>query len=363
MTDSTGVIQHASYTVPNFHEGYCTDDNTRALVLTVLLEELGRDSREVHGAAIAYAAFVNYAFDAGADSQSLLGRWHNFMSYSRQWLDETGSEDSLGRALWALGTCVGRSGAAGCSSGPCSCSSAVLHAVTETTSPRAWAFALLGIHEYLRRLSGDRLANQVRDTLTGRLIELHRHWASHDWPWFEEIATYTNATLPHALIVSGRWTNNGEALEIGLQSLRWLSEVQRSPRGHFRPIGSNGFFARGQHPAEFDQQPVEARAMISACIEAYRTTDDSYWLDEARRTFDWFLGRNDLGQPLYDSRTGGCCDGLHKDRVNQNQGAESTLAFLLALAEMGLLESSLAAFDRASDGQHPPQNQVPARVP
>src|SRR5690606_37570843 len=177
-------------------------------------------------------------------------------------------------------------------------------------------------------------------------------------PWFEDTVTYGNARLPHALILSGRWASRGDALEIGLRSLRWLSQVQRSPSGCFRPIGNKGFYRRGKKPAEFDQQPVEAGAMVSACIEAYRTTDDRYWLDEARLAFEWFMGRNDLGMPLYDSRTGGCCDGLHEDRVNQNQGAESTLAWLMALAEMKLLEGSLAAYDSAVGTERTPEAVV-----
>jgi hypothetical protein len=216
------------------------------------------------------------------------------------------------------------------------------------------------VHEYLRRLSGDRLANQVRDELTDRLIKAFRQTSAADWPWFEDMVAYDNAKLPHALILSGRWSGHHEALEIGLGALRWLCQVQHTPKNYFRPIGSNGFFPRGQSPAELDQQPVEAHAMVSACIEAYRTTDDEYWLDEARLCFEWFLGRNHLGIPLYSSATGGCFDGLHADRVNQNQGAESTLAFLLSLIEMRLLEASLAAFDQASNGNHsPPRAATP----
>jgi hypothetical protein len=138
-------------------------------------------------------------------------------------------------------------------------------------------------------------------------------------------------------------------MEVGLRTLRWLTDLQRSPRGHFRPIGNNGFCRRGQEPADFDQQPIEAQAMVSATIEAYHATEDPFWLNEARRVFDWFLGGNDLGAELYDARTGGCRDGLHQDRANQNQGAESTLSFLLALAELKSLEASLAAFRRAGD--------------
>jgi hypothetical protein len=350
MTDSTGIFQHATYSLPNFREGYCTDDNARALRLTILLEELGEDSPAVQRAATAFAAFLDYAFEAET------GTWWNFLSFDRRWLEENGSDDSLGRKIWALGGCAGRSQRRDLQMWASHLFEPALRSVVETTSPRAWAFALIGIHDYLRRLSGDRLANQVRDLLASRLIELYRSAASEAWPWFEEIVTYGNARLPHALILAGRWTSNGEALQIGLDSLRWL----RSPSGGFRPIGSNGFFRRGQPPAEFDQQPIEAGAMVSACIEAYRTTDDRFWLDEARLAFEWFLGRNDLGLPLYDSRTGGCFDGLHEDRVNQNQGAESTLAWLAALAEMKLLEGSLAAYDTAAESDHSPLKIVSA---
>jgi hypothetical protein len=224
-----------------------------------------------------------------------------------------------------------------------------LKAAGEALSPRAWAFAILGIHEYFRRLSGDRLVNQFRETLTDRLIALYDQCASDDWQWFEPTVSYDNAKLPHALILSGRWASNPRALDIGIRTLRWLADKQRSAGGHFRPIGCNGFYARGCDRAEFDQQPLEAQAMVSACIEAYRATEDAFWLNEARIAFEWFLGRNDLGLWLYDPHSGGCRDGLHSDRVNQNQGAESTLAFLLALAEMQLLENSLATFREATE--------------
>jgi hypothetical protein len=141
---------------------------------------------------------------------------------------------------------------------------------------------------------------------------------------------------------------HGEMFEAGLRSLRWLLEIQKSPAGYFRPIGSDGFFRKGKRPAMYDQQPVEAHGMVSACIEAFYCTQDPFWRETARLTFDWFLGRNDLGQALYEPRTGGCRDGLHEDRLNENQGAESTLAFLLSLAEMRLLETSLTELEKLS---------------
>ena len=180
----------------------------------------------------------------------------------------------------------------------------------------------------------------MRESLTNKLIELYENVATDDWPWFEEIASYDNARLSQALILSGRWGGNERALEIGLKSLRWITEKQLSPLNRFRPIGCNGFSPRGKPAAEFDQQPIEAHAMVSAAIEARNADDDHFWSDQAHLAFDWFLGRNDLGQPLYDTGTGGCHDGLQENRVNENQGAESTLAFLLSLSEMELLESS-----------------------
>jgi glycosyltransferase involved in cell wall biosynthesis len=338
MTDTTGIFQHATYTIPNFTEGYCTDDNARALLLTVLLEALGKDGLEIERIALTSAAFLQAAFNHDRN------RFRNFMSFDRRWLEEAGSEDSQGRALWALGTCVGRSRRPDLPSWAASHFEPALRPVGEMSSPRAWAFSLLGIHEYLRRFSGDRACGQARVALTALLVGLYERTATDDWPWFEESLSYENARLPHSLIAMGRDSGDPKALEIGLKALNWLVEVQRAPQGHFRAVGCLGFYPKGGTPALFDQQPVEAQATVAACLEAYRATHDLRWMNEARSAFEWFLGRNDLGQELYDPATGGCCDGLQEDRLNRNQGAESTLAFLLSLAEMNLLESSLAVF-------------------
>ena len=168
--------------------------------------------------------------------------------------------------------------------------------------------------------------------------------AHTDWPWFEEELSYDNAKLAHALIVTGQATGQQAVLDRGLESLRWLTELQMSEKSHFRPIGSNGFYRRGATRANFDQQPIEAHATVSACLEAHRATADVWWYEHAQRAFDWFLGWNDLGVELYSPDTGGCRDGLHVDRVNLNQGAESTLAFLLSLAEMQSAQNILTSF-------------------
>jgi glycosyltransferase involved in cell wall biosynthesis len=338
MTDNTGIFQHAIFNVPNFAEGYCTDDNARAFILTLLLEEttsLATQS-EFERLASIYLAFLWHAFDQETC------RFRNFMNHERRWLERAGSEDSHARALWAAGTALGRSKNEGHRNLCALLFQRGLPTVENFTSPRAWAFALLAIHEYLRAFSGDRNANQVREILTNRLVELFRSNSSKDWMWFESVATYDNARLSQAVILTGYWTSRGEVVEIGLQSLRWLVEQQMADGDHFTPIGSNGFWTRGNECARFDQQPLEAYAMIAACVEAYSLTGELIWQRAARRCFEWFLGRNDLGESLYDSSTGGCRDALHSDRVNQNQGAESSLAFHLALAEMTRAEAVLA---------------------
>jgi len=333
MTDDTGILQHAIFTVPNYREGYTTDDNARALMVSALLEESG--SHEAAGLATRYLAFTWYAFNAETK------RFRNFMDYQRQWLEETGSDDSHGRALWALGTVLGRSNMPTLQNMAGRVFQQSLLAILETTSPRAWAFALIGIHEYLERYAGDRRAGQVQEELAGRLLELYQSSRVDGWYWFENKLTYCNAALSHAMLLCGQSMQNTSMTEAGLESLDWLASLQRADTEgkHFVPIGSNGFYSQGGERARFDQQPVEAQAMVSACLEANRITGDKRWYKEARRAFEWFIGRNDLHLPVYDPTTGGCRDGLHSDRPNENQGAESTLAFLQALLELKLTEN------------------------
>lgn len=335
LTDSTGILQHATYTIPNYSEGYTTDDNSRALLLTVLLMESEcQTSVDLNLLASRFLAFVAHAFIPSA------GRFHNFMSYDRRWLDEVGSEDSHGRALWALATVLGRSPNEGLRGVAGQLFGQALNPALKFTSPRAWAFTLLAIHEYLRRFSGDRTARSIGQALAERLMDLYdRNNSSPEWPWFEDIVSYDNAKLPHALLLSGQWLERPEMIEAGLKSLGWLVEIQRADGGHFMPVGNQGFYRRGGERARFDQQPVDACATTSACLEAYKMTNEQRWYIEAQRAFEWFLGRNDLGISLYDPATGGCRDGLQADRLNQNEGAESTLAFLLALTEMTMAQN------------------------
>ncbi len=333
MTDDTGILQHARFNVPRYEHGYCVDDNARALRLIALLEDQGHDdAATLRGLGTRYLAFVNHAFDAESR------RFRNFMSFERKWLEGAGSEDSHGRSLWALGSVIGRSA----NPGRRTLARDLFHAALPTsvafTSPRAWAFTLLGIDEYLVAFQGDSDVEKARAELASRLLCLLPRSEANAWPWFEDRLTYENARLAEALMVSGWAMRDAEMSVAGVRSLVWLDSIQRSSDGYFAPIGSNGFYVRGEAKAEFDQQPVDAYAMVSASIQAARVTGDRSWHVVARRAFDWFLGQNQKQTALYDPVTGGCHDGLHVDRLNENQGAESTLSYLLALAELGATE-------------------------
>ena len=287
MSDSTGMFQHAIFNVPNFLEGYTTDDNARAYILTVLLDELGTHdphTPDTGSLGSTYLAFLWNAFNGTTN------RFRNFMSFERNWLEAVGSEDSHGRALWALGTALGRTENEGHRALAGRLFSRALPETTRFTSPRAWAFTILAIHEYLRRFSGDREANRVRETLAGKLLGLYERCHGENWEWFEDILTYDNAILPHALLLTGHWTHRPDVLEAGLRSLRWLLEVQTGANGGFSPIGSNGFYRRGEERAHFDQQPLEATSTVAACLEAYRITKDDVLADQSARGVRVVLG-------------------------------------------------------------------------
>jgi glycosyltransferase involved in cell wall biosynthesis len=340
MTDDTGMLQHAIFTIPNRREGYTTDDNARALIFSVLLEHTDRvQLEEAHSpsedSASLYLSFLEHAFNPAK------GRFKNFLRYDRRWNEPVGSEDCHGRALWALGTVLGRSQDRGLKGAAGRLFEFSLPAVLEFNSPRAWAYTLLGIQEYLTSYPGDRDAQKLRSALSRRLLEMYESIRRPDWKWFEKVLAYGNARLPQALLLVGSDCSDGRMVSAGLESLDWLLEMQRCEiNRHFVPIGSQGFYHQNGEKARFDQQPLEAAGAVSACLQAYQVTGDSRWRRQAWSAFNWFLGDNDLQLPLYDSVTGGCRDGLHPDRSNENQGAESTLSFLMALLEMrSLLES------------------------
>jgi glycosyltransferase involved in cell wall biosynthesis len=348
LTDDTGILQHAIFTIPNRAEGYATDDNARALIFIVLLEQLGMEHLGIEQFAPAkagnpdwpfrYLAFLEHAFNPEKQ------RFRNFLGYDRRWIEEQGSEDSHGRSLWALGTVLARSTNGGLRGAAGRLFEFSLSAAVEFHSPRACAYTLLGIQEYLQSYPGDRDAQRIRLALAQRLLDMYEAVRRTRWKWFEDIAAYGNARLPQAMLLVGSACADDRMVAAGLESLDWLMEQQRCETyGHFVPIGSQGFYRQGGEKARFDQQPIEAAGAVSACLQAYKVTGDSRWRREAWSAFNWFLGDNDLQLSLYDPVSGGCRDGLHPDRANQNQGAESTLSFLMALLEMRALQESEAS--------------------
>jgi glycosyltransferase involved in cell wall biosynthesis len=338
MSDDVGILQHAIFSTPDRDHGYCTDDNARALMCSAMYWSQTQDETVVP-LMQTYLAFLTHALNEPA------GRFRNFMDYGRAWTEEVGSEDSHGRALWGLGVATALSPNESMIALSTRLFKAALPATETFTSPRAWAFTIIGIQGYLKRFGGDSDARRCRAVLAERLANAFTGNASDDWPWCEDIVSYANAKLPHALLMAGKWLNRGDWIDLGKRSLQWLLDVQTNEDGALSIIGSDGWLHRDGRRAHFDQQPIEAHALVEACVEAYHVTREPHWIDQARKAFNWFLGGNDLRTPICEFATGGCHDGLHADRVNANQGAESTLAWMTSLLAMYELqmEQTLAA--------------------
>jgi hypothetical protein len=327
MSDDTGLFQHAVLALPDRLHGYCVDDNARALLLGCGLN--AADEKQLPDALTArFAAFVQHAWNP--DTR----RFRNFMSFDRRWLEAAGSEDSHGRTLWALGVCARDDASASRRCWAAALFSQALQVVDAFTSPRAWAFALLGLDAYCAADAADADAQRMRERLADRLMACLAASESADWVWFEDGLAYDNARLPQALLLTGRATGDKQRIAAGLRTLTWLTAQQTAPLGHFRPVGSSSFGNLRQPPRPFDQQPLEAAATISACLAAALIDPASDWRAEAETAFAWFLGDNDLATPLVDLETGSCRDGLHPDRANENRGAESVVSYLLGLAEI-----------------------------
>ncbi len=294
-----------------------------------------------------YLSFLDYAYNPQTR------RFRNFMSYDRRWLEDIGSEDSHARALWGLGYAVVLGPTTSIRSAAMNLCEMALKETVEFESPRSWAFTLVGVHAYLRRFSGDSEARRIREMLALKLFDKFEKNSGDDWPWPENCLSYANGKLPHALLLGGQWLQREDLIETGLRSLDWLLQAQTGRDGVFSPIGNNGWFKRGGRKASFDQQPIEAHALLDACLEARNVTGDERWVREARRCFNWFLGKNDLQEPLYDYQTGGCRDGLLAEGVNQNEGAESTLAWLLSLLALKSLQPA-AEGSKVTEAVSPP---------
>lgn len=327
MCDDTGLFQHAVHSVPDRLHGYCVDDNARALLLACALNNPG-EQRLPETLTARFAAFIQHAWNP--DTQ----RFRNFMGFNRCWLEPSGSEDSHGRTLWALGVCALTDASSSRRAWAADLFCQAMRSAENFSSPRAWAFTLLGLDAYCTAQPDDALATRLRLVLAERLMLILSTIETTDWVWFEEGLAYDNARLPQALILTGLSTKTPAYIEAGLRSLRWLMTQQTTTGGQFRPVGTEGFGETRRWPRAFDQQPLEATATISACVAAWRATHDSEWNVEAARVFAWFLGSNDLSVSLVDLETGSCRDGLHPDRPNENRGGESVVSYLLGLSEI-----------------------------
>jgi hypothetical protein len=339
LTDDTGILQHATCSTPDLHHGYCTDDNARALVAGVMFCDLWPDLRLSGAAAPAspedllipmqrYLAFLSYAFNPAT------GRFKNFMGYGRTWLEEVGSEDSHARTIWALGEAVRFGPNADIQELADQLLRKALPAVSGFPYLRPWAYCLLGLDEYLRSGADNELAAELRRTLGQRLFDIWKEYATPEWPWWEDHLTWGNAKLPHALLIAGAALGREDMVEAALTAMRWLLAVQAGDAGQLSVIGNRGWYERGRMPARFAQQPIEAKGLVQACLAAAAATRNNQWTQHAARCFEWFLGRNDLKVPLYNAQTGGCQDGLEAEGPNANQGAESTLAYIISVLEL-----------------------------
>ncbi|MGL5114363.1 MAG: hypothetical protein ACRC7G_14100 [Beijerinckiaceae bacterium] len=327
LCDDTGLFQHAIHAIADRAHGYCIDDNARALLVTIGMNDDGEQPLPDILTA-RFCAFIQHGWNKDR------GRFRNFMDFKRSWLEEAGSEDSHGRTLWALGVCALAERRPSHRAWAARLFAEALPAVEWFRSPRAWAFTLLGLDAYCKAAPADPAASRMRGKLAAKLMHILSVVRTADWVWFEEGLAYDNARLPEALLATGLATEDAAMTTAGLQTLAWLTMMQGDASGGFRPVGSDSFGGLRQQPKPFDQQPLEAAATIAACLAAFRADGSVLWAERAGRAFDWFHGANDLGVPLVDPVDGGCRDGLHPDRANENRGAESAVSYLLACLDM-----------------------------
>lgn len=335
MTDRVGLFQHAHLDAPDPREGYCVDDNARALLLMTHLAEQDLADEALSARESVYAAFVERAWNPD------VGRFRNFMSYGGRWLETCGSEDSHGRTLLALA----RARVFASTPDRRAWAEELFHeampAADDFTSPRACAHALNAAVFYDRHALSRENARRIA-RLAARLSDLFDATASPDWLWFERSLAYENAVLPAALINAGVALGNGVMIDKALAALDWLAGMQTSDEGWFRPVGTESFGCEKRLTSHFDQQPIEGYAMIAAFEAALLATDDRRWLHAAEVVFKWFEGWNDIGARVYNTETGACHDGVHRDRLNANKGAESSLCALMAQLHIRAMRASAA---------------------
>ena len=328
LTDTTGVFQHALYRTPNRFDGYTTDDAARALIAAVMNYELFHESKVID-LIHTYLSFMHYAINPETN------RVRNFLSYSRNWLEKVGSEDSHGRTIWSLGFTIWHAPDDAILSLANHLFKQAIRPVLKLLSPRAIAYNILGCIYYLKRFSRDTEINNIVTDLGERLSLKYADTRTDDWRWFEDIITYSNARMPQALLAAGQYLGSVTMISQGIESLEWLVNIQTNPEtGYISLVGNAGWYKKGGEKSNFDQQPVDALCLLEACCQAYKITGDERWRLKIDPIFAWFLGKNDRNECLYDFKTGGCYDGLQRWGLNQNHGGESTISWLIALHDM-----------------------------
>jgi glycosyltransferase involved in cell wall biosynthesis len=346
LTDDTGILQHAFFTIANREHGYCVDDNARALITSCMYYNLHKDERIIKSIKT-YLAFMYHAYNHPEN------RFRNFMSYDRKWLEDVGSEDAHARALWGLGVAVNKAPDNAVRDMAARLFGDAINAVDKFSSPRAWSYVILGAYEYLKIFGGDARVRKIQEMLAEKLYTLYMTNFKPDWPWFEDILSYANANLSHGLIIAGHRLSRLDMFEAGISSLEWLIERQISSKGHITIIGNENWHKKNKERSKFDQQPIEIMNLIITCATAFKFTGDNKWIELARKCFNWFLGQNDLGIQLYNYQTGGCKDGLQSQSANANEGAESTLAWLISLLTMyKLLEEQVLVKEPSNQINH-----------
>jgi hypothetical protein len=320
MTDSTGLIQHAIYGVPRRESGYTTDDNARALRLCVRLWSQRPEERMLRRVTT-YLSFLEFARGIGRG-------FHNFLGYDRRWLDAEGCGDCQGQAVRALAEVLGSDLPGGHRALARELIDAVLPTLADLRSLRAQAYVVLAYgHLWIAGVETIEPLESVAWSAARRLAECYARAVRPDWQWFESRMTYANAALPHALFIAAKRWPQEDFLNIAQASFAFLDR-QTTAEGVFWPVGNEGWYPRGEEKASYDQQPVEAATMAEAAQAAFDLLGGEDHLATYRRAHAWFYGRNSLHRPLIDVPSGACCDGLQASGVNQNQGAESTLAYL-----------------------------------
>jgi len=324
LTDETGIIQHSIYGIPDRQHGYSTDDIARALVVVLMAYDQIKDENFLKLANI-YMAFLRHA-------QLANGRFHNFMSYSRQFTDEEGSEDTQGRSIWGLGCAVHL--------GPTEWFKILGRELLERAignlklaHPMAKAYTILGLYHYLQKYKGATVVKRLLQEMADSLIDHYQKSTKPGWRWFSDSVTYGNAKIPQALLLAYKLLGNEIYKTVSLEALNFLTAATYNGE-FFDFIGNAHWYEKGNGRSFFDQQPIDAGYAVEAYILAYEITTDPTFLELGQAAFEWFLGRNRLGVSLYDFATGACYDGLTPQGPNLNQGAEPTIAFLLAILTM-----------------------------